>query len=158
MDEWLACEFAPRRLTQTIHDLVGAQEATKAPAPDFEVAKCKIAECDRKLAGYRAALDSGANGATVAGWLAETEAERARHELGMRQPAAKGRMTEADIKGIVDRLADLAHVLAEADPDGKAEIFRQLGLKLTYKPGERLVRATIQPASHWQIDGVRGGT
>jgi hypothetical protein len=67
-------------------------------------------------------------------------------------------MTEADIAAIVDRLADVAHVLADADPDDKAEIFRQLGLRLTYKPGERLVRATIEPAPHWQIDGVRGGT
>lgn len=132
----------------------------KTPTADFEEAKRKIAECDRKLAGYRAALDSGANGATVAGWIAETEAERARHELAMRQPAAKakGRMTEADIKAIADRLSDIARVLAEADPDDKAEIFRHLGLKLTYKPGERIVRAKIQPASHWQIDGVRGGT
>ncbi|HEX3960633.1 MAG TPA: hypothetical protein VHZ03_29015, partial [Trebonia sp.] len=47
-------------------------------------------------------------------------------------------------------------VLADADPDDKAEIFRQLGLKLTYNPGERLVRATVEPASHWQFDGVRG--
>jgi hypothetical protein len=64
----------------------------------------------------------------MAGWIAETEAERARHELGMRQPTAKakGCITEADIKAIVDRLADLAHVLADADPDDKAEIFRQL--------------------------------
>jgi hypothetical protein len=158
VNEWLAREFAPHRLSQTIHDLVGAQETTKAPGPDFEEAKRKIVECDRKLAGYRAALDSGANGATVAGWIAETEAERTRHELSMRQPARKGRMTEADIRAVVDRLADVAHVLADADPDDKAEIFRQLGLKLTYNPGERLVRATVEPASHWQFDGVRGGT
>lgn len=34
-------------------------------------------ECDRKLAQYRAALDSRASPATVAAWIAETEAERA---------------------------------------------------------------------------------
>jgi hypothetical protein len=66
-------------------------------------------------------------------------------------------MTEADIRAIVDRLAEVANVLADANPDDKAEIFRQLGLRLTYRPGERLVRATIKPDNHWQIDGVRGG-
>ncbi len=67
-------------------------------------------------------------------------------------------MAKADRKAVVNRLADIARVLHDADPDDKAEVFRQLGLRLTYNPGERLVKATIDPAPHWQIDGVRGGT
>jgi hypothetical protein len=38
------------------------------------------------------------------------------------------RMSEAEIKAIVNRLANLARVLADADPNDKSEIFRQLGL------------------------------
>jgi site-specific DNA recombinase len=38
----------------------------------------RVAECDRKLNQYRAALHAGASPATVAGWIAETEAEKAR--------------------------------------------------------------------------------
>jgi site-specific DNA recombinase len=49
-------------------------------------------------------------------------------------------MGEAEIKAIVDRLADLVSVLAGADPGDKSEIFRQLGLSLTYHPGRRLVK------------------
>jgi hypothetical protein len=37
-------------------------------------------------------------------------------------------MSEAEIKAIVNRLANLARVLADADPNDKSEIFRQLGL------------------------------
>ena len=44
-------------------------------------------------------------------------------------------MTQQEIKSIVDRFADIARVLMDADPDDKAEIFRQLGLKLTYHQG-----------------------
>jgi hypothetical protein len=36
-------------------------------------------------------------------------------------------MTEAEIKTIVGKLADIARVLQDADPDDKAEVFRQLG-------------------------------
>ena len=43
-------------------------------------------------------------------------------------------MTEAEIKSIVEKLADIARVLADAAPDDKSEIFPQLGLKLTYHP------------------------
>ena len=129
-------------------------------ARDHQQATSKIAECDRKLAQYHAALDAGASPATVAAWIAETEAERARYEAGLRKaPAApRQRMTEAEIRSIVDKLADLARVLRGADPNDKSEIFRQLGLKLTYHPGRRLVEAKIEPTEYGFFDSVRGGT
>jgi hypothetical protein len=46
-------------------------------ASDIEDTAGKIGECDVKLAQYRAVLDAGASLATVAAWIAETEAERA---------------------------------------------------------------------------------
>lgn len=89
-----------------------------------------------------------ASPATVAGWIAETEAEEARYEVGLRQIAkASERMTEQEIKSIVDKLADIARVLADANAD-KSEIFRRLGLKLTYHPGRRLVEARITTAEY----------
>lgn len=66
-------------------------------------------------------------------------------------------MTEAEIKAIVDKLAEIAVLLQDADPDDKAEVLRQLGLKLTYHPGRRLVEAEIS-APHWYFDSVRGPT
>jgi hypothetical protein len=57
-------------------------------------------------------------------------------------------MTEAEIRSIVDRLAGIARVLRDADPNDKSEIFRQLSLKLTYHPRRRLVEAKIEPAEY----------
>ena len=58
-------------------DLVAAQLAEPLPRPDdHDETALKIAECDRKLAGYRAALDAGASPATVAAWIADIEAEK----------------------------------------------------------------------------------
>lgn len=159
MDEWLAREFAPHRLSQTIRDLAAAQRAgTVTRAGEDEEAARKVAECDRKLAQYRAALDAGASPATVAAWIAETEAEKARHQLAARPAPARTRMSEAEIKAVVDKLADIALVLRDADPDDKAEIFRQLGLKLTFHPGRQLVEAQIEVPEYWQMESVRGGT
>jgi hypothetical protein len=67
-------------------------------------------------------------------------------------------MSEAEIKAVVTRLADLARVLADADPNDKSEIFRQLGLRLTYHPGRHLVQAQIEAPRHWYFESVRGGT
>ena len=88
----------------------------------------------------------------------ETEAEKARYQLGALPAATARRMSEAEIKSIVDRLADIARVLIDADPEDKAEVFRQLGLKLTYHPGRKLVEANVQLAQFGFFDGVRGGT
>lgn len=158
VDQWLAREFAPHRISETIHDLADAWRPSTTQTGRREEIKGKVAEFDRKLAQYRAALDAGASPATVAGWIAETEAEKAMYQLSNRPTEVRPRMTEEEITSIVDKLADIARVLHDADPDDKAEIFRQLGLKLTYHPGRRLVQAKIEVPQHWQIDSVRGGT
>jgi len=85
-------EFAPHRLANTLRDLAGARQHETARADEDKETARKIAECDRKLAQYRAALDAGASPAIVATWIAETEAEKASHALAMRcepvRPAA----------------------------------------------------------------------
>jgi hypothetical protein len=144
-DPYYRCQFAS-----------AAQQDETIRARDDEESARKIAEGNRKLTQYRAALDAGANPATVAGWIAETEAERSSDELARRQTTTRTRMSEAEIRAIVDKLADIARVLTDADPDDKAEIFRQLGLKLTYHPGRRIVDAEIEPAPRGFFDGVRG--
>jgi hypothetical protein len=42
---------------------------------------------------------------------------------------------------LVTALSDLLTVLRRADPADKAEIYTQLGLRLTYEPSGRIVRA-----------------
>jgi site-specific DNA recombinase len=157
VDQWLAIEFAPHRLGETIRDLASAGHADVIEAGAREEVARKIAKCDRKLTQYRAALDAGASPATVATWIAETEAEKASYELGVRKAAPGRRMSEEEITAIVDKFAELAQVLRDADPNDKAEIFRQLGLKLTYHPGRQLVKAQVE-GPYWYSDSVRGGT
>jgi site-specific DNA recombinase len=160
VDRWLAREFAPHRLTDTIHDLMAARQPEIAEqADDHEETARKVAECDRKLARYRAALDAGADPASVARWITETEAEKASYGLARPEPArpaTRRRMSEAEIRSIVETLANMARVLTKANPEDKAEIFRQLNLKLTYHPGRMLVKAEVRPTQFGFFDGVRG--
>jgi site-specific DNA recombinase len=62
---------------------------------------------------------------------------------------------------MVNALADLRAVLRDADPADKAEIYSQLGLRLTYQPAERTVRTgmnIVRAGQHWSFERVRGGT
>jgi hypothetical protein len=65
-------------------------------------------------------------------------------------------MTGTEIKSIATKLADIARVLAGADPADKAEVFRQLGLRPTYHPGRRVVEAEIDSAPCGLFESVRG--
>jgi site-specific DNA recombinase len=74
------------------------------------------------------------------------------HRLARHRPAlARPLVTETEIKSIATKLAGIARVPADADPADKAELFRQLGLKLTYHPGTRVVEAEIGSAPLWVI-------
>ena len=50
-------------------------------------------------------------------------------------------MTREQIASVVTALGDILAVLRDADPCDKAEIYSQLGLRLIYQPGRRIVHA-----------------
>jgi hypothetical protein len=57
--------------------------------------------------------------------------------------SGKPRISHEEIKALVGALGNICSVIADADPAGKAGVNRQLGLKLTYRPGKRTVGAEI---------------
>ncbi|MBQ1040783.1 hypothetical protein [Micromonospora sp. C81] len=83
----------------------------------------------------------------VTGWIAQTQAERARAEADL--PANAGtparRMSRAEITALVDAFGDITAVLRDADP---ADVYRQLGLRLNYQPGTQTVRAAVDLSTH----------
>jgi site-specific DNA recombinase len=163
LDEWLASKFEPRHLRATIDELAAAAVIDQPePRAQEDEISTKTAECDRKLDQYRATLDAGADPVTVARWINETEAERARYQaLKRAMPQVSPSMSRDEIASVVSALSDLLTVLRNADPADKAEIYAQLGLRLTYRPDEDpAIRAEVRiaPAQHWQFEGVRGGT
>ncbi|WP_143728126.1 hypothetical protein [Micromonospora cremea] len=118
--------------------------------PVTAAARATIAACDTKLAQYRAALDAGADPALVTGWITQTQAERARAEADLQstQQTEPRRMSRSQIADLVRALGDIATVLRNADPDDKAEVYRQLGLRLTYQTETQTVRAAVDLSAH----------
>ena len=161
LNEWLASKFGPEYPPGTIDELAAVITSPEVDPGAAEI-DAQIAGCDRKLAQYRAALDAGAEPATVARWITETEAERARYQAVKRAAAphlAPAALSRNEIASVVNALSDVLVVLRSADPADKAQIYAGLGLRLIYQPGERLVRTEVHvsPAQHCQFDSVRGG-
>lgn len=44
---------------------------------------------------------------------------------------------------MLTELGDLARVVVQADPADKADLYRDLGLRLTYRPQKQLVEAKV---------------
>src|SRR5690606_13165942 len=113
--------------------------------PDLDeasaLARHQLADCDRKLAQHRAALEAGADPKIVTGWIAEVEADRRRIQAKLDQPTnAARRMSRDEIAALVGQLGEIIDVLREADLADRAQVYQQLGLRLTYHPDQRKVR------------------
>jgi hypothetical protein len=53
------------------------------------------------------------------------------------------RLTEDDIRALITALGDLRDVLRDAGTTEKTAIYDQLGLKVTFRPGEAKIRAEV---------------
>ncbi len=148
LDGWLAQVFDPDNIDETLDTLHAARES----GDDAEMAKAgaarkRLADCDRRLTRYRAALDSGADPAVVTTWIAEVQAERlaAEVELDRATGHGNGRLSREQLVALVNGLGNLLDVLANAAPEDKAEVYARLGLRLTYDPARRVVIAESDP-------------
>jgi len=162
LDQWVARALALSPLSHTLEAMLTAQPTPTSHAPALEQARRKIEETNTKLAGYRAALDAGADPAVVTGWIAQTQAEKTTAERTLRdaKKSEERTLTREEISTMVAALGDVATALAEAEPAEKADLYRQLDLRLTYQPTTSTVRAETKINSTYcgVMDRVRGGT
>jgi hypothetical protein len=131
LDEWIGQLFDPDHR----HATVTMMATVPHPPPVQEdTSRAAVAECDRELAQYRAALAAGADPTVVTKWINETQAKRARLERPTHPPAAGRCMSTDEINELLERLGDVGQAIRTADPEHKAALYRDLGLILIFKP------------------------
>ncbi len=83
--------------------------------------------------------------------IAETQAERARHEIGLRQRATRSRLSHDEVETMIGELGDLAATLNDARTAGRARVDQPRSPKaLIFRwcpRGTRNLRTW--PRSHW---------
>ena len=128
------------------------------PDPDAEEReaglRAAIADCDRKLANYRALLDHEDAVTVAASWIADTQRERKNLERQLGHQVPGDQLTPAQVKALVNALKDIVDVLADAEPADKAELYDQLGISLALRPRRNRHR---QVASAWGNRTCRRG-
>jgi site-specific DNA recombinase len=158
LDTWLAEAFAPDRIEQSLTALENAQPDH---TPAVEAAQRAITECERKLARHRAALEAGADPALVVAWSQQVQQQRtlaqARLTTLTSHHGSNSRMSRDDIHAMVTTLGGLLDALRHADPVDKAEVYHELGVRLTYNHAERTVLAETRPTSSVCVVSVSEG-
>jgi hypothetical protein len=129
----MATLFEPHRIQQTVTTLCDAQPDLDTN-PAAQATAQVIKECDDKLVRYRTALEAGTDPALVARWIAEVQAQRADALARTRHASGHRRMSRQEIQALLETLGNVRTVLADADPDDKAEVYRRLALQLIYEP------------------------
>ena len=145
LDAWLAQALSPPHLTVTIEAMADAQDPHDARDAAQEAARRTLADCDRRLDRYRAALEAGTDPALVARWTAEVNVERIAAQSQLRQATGRTRMTTDEINTLVTGLGHLADVLRRADPADKAAVYQQLGLTMTYEHETHRLQVESRP-------------
>ena len=100
---------------------------------------------------------------TVSGWIAEVNATRAAalasSAPGRARANPQGRLSEEAITLMIQALGDIREVIENATVEDKARVYDQLGLRLTYAPGTKTIRAEMNLSpDRGVMVSVRGGT
>ncbi len=105
LDLWLASLFAPTYLAETFKALTQAQEMDvhAGRAAVEEAARRALADCDQRLAKYRAGLEAGMEPGLVAQWTAEVRAQRMAAQKALRPPDAERHLTGVEVTRLVGR-------------------------------------------------------
>jgi site-specific DNA recombinase len=168
LDAWLAKTFAPHRLDETIAAMVAASTVDNDADALTVTHAAQLADCERKLAQYRALLDEGTDPALVAGWIREIEVARSHIKAQARTTEKQAPLSAEELAETVRALGEIVQVLADADPADKILLYQALGLRLEYDINVNAVDAAVMATdgTHWDpsVDerlrnyGVRGGT
>jgi site-specific DNA recombinase len=118
------------------------------------LARQTIAECDREIARHRApleALDESTDPTVIAGWITEAQKQRNAAQVQLNPTSRQAHMSHVQITRLVDELGDQAEAIVAADATGKAELYSDLGLRLTHHPVKRTVRGEVRlnPRTAW---------
>ena len=118
-------------------------QRTPADAQALAAARSVIASCRQRLDRYRAALEAGTDPHLVQTWIASVQEEQGAAHARLQALNAKRPLTTSEIANLVASLGNITNVIKQAEPTNKAQLYGDLGLRLTYRPEQRLVSAEV---------------
>ncbi|HEX8131908.1 MAG TPA: GntR family transcriptional regulator [Actinomycetes bacterium] len=140
IDAWLGRLTDPDHLEATCQALAAASDQQATRNAQRTAARQQLADCDRRLARYRAALEADTDPAIVGQWIAEVTATRQAAEAALHQLVTAPEPLSPDaIEAVLKQVGGLADALDKADSVLRAQLYEELGIEGAYDPGARIV-------------------
>ena len=119
LDAWPTTVFDPTKLAVALAD-IDDEPAINIAA---DTARRELAECDRLLTRYRAALEAGADPQMVAEWTRDVRRRRDAVDAGLeaRPTGRPQRLGPEEFAAVVDGLGGLLDILRSADANDECE-------------------------------------
>jgi site-specific DNA recombinase len=153
-DDWLTELFSPTNLDHTCQILATASRGDPAGG-HRRAAQQVLADCQRRLDRYRAALEAGTDPAIVQQWIAEVTAIRTAAEVQLRDShTAPDGLTPEQVRGLLEQAGGLVEALDRSNPSQRAQLYEELGINGVYDPGRHTVQVQVELG--WPIGRVGG--
>ena len=134
LDAWLVDLFAPAGMSKLATDIVAADAASNSAAPAAAAARRTIADTRRKIERHMEALEAGVDPSLVAERTRKAQAEIAAAEAILKgSPQRPAPLTVGEVIATLEALRNLPRLLESVDPAVRAEVYRSLGITLTYR-------------------------
>jgi hypothetical protein len=158
LDAWLCELFVPDHVEDIAREVVQADADSHREDPDVIRARASLAEAQRKLDHYLNALEAGMRPDLLLTRMAELERQRAAAEAVLATaPLPPPSLTVEEIMETLSSLRDVPSVLAVADPEDRAELYRALGVSLAYRRTEGIEEVKLQVKLGVDLERVGGG-
>jgi hypothetical protein len=156
LDSWLAELFSPDNLDNTCQTLANANRHYSTDSQQQAVRQV-LADCQRRLDRYRAALEAGTDATVIQQWITEVTATRAAAEAQLRDSrTAPDGLTAEQVRELFAEAGGLVHALDHSDPTQRAQLYEELDIHGVYDPKRHTVHVQVELGR--RTGGVGGGT
>ncbi len=159
VDAWLSAMFAPDRIAFTAESVVAADKAQNAEDPALLRARQTILDCERKLVRHIDGLEAGIPASVIAARIDATQREKdAAARILASAPPAPEPLTLDEVVETLVALRDLPQLLETIDQAERADLYRALGLTLTYQRDSGSEQVKLTTTLGVDLKRVGGGT
>ncbi|WP_433710170.1 hypothetical protein ACQP2U_27910 [Nocardia sp. CA-084685] len=154
-DGWLASLFDRRHRDNTIAALVAAHD-TDDTDTHRRMLRQRVTDAEARLARHLAAIEVGVDPQALVAAMNTAQADKAAAEAELKSLPKIQRLTDTEIRKLIDSLGDVRAVLTAGDPVDKLQLYRALDLQVRYKHQQQLAIVGATPCG--VSTGVRRGT
>lgn len=138
VDAWLATLFAPENLDRTVSTLLTASNDDGNDARRA-ILRGKVQQAQTKINRHLAAIEAGVDPQLVVAALNAAQADKAAAEVEADNLPKIAKLTETEIRKLIESFGDIRFVLANGSPTHKQELYEALMLEVRYShPEHRL--------------------